>query len=171
EWAGVTQRVTVLDDSGADRVMERREIPFAYRSSGITDAIVIEVEVELAAEDPERLNERVAELFQWRQEGTPFNQPCCGSTFRNPGGVSGVVEGGPRTAGQLIEAAGFKGVREGAIEVSQMHANYFVNTGGGSAEDARRLIRRVRQAVQEQLDVTLETEVKIIGPDGHYRSP
>ena len=39
-----------------------------------------------ARSEPERLAEEVAELFRWRQEGTPFNQPCCGSVFKNPGG-------------------------------------------------------------------------------------
>ncbi len=171
EWAAVVEAVTVVDASGRDRVVLRADIPFAYRTSGLEGQVVLEARVALHPEQAERLNAEVAELFRWRQEGTPFNQPCCGSTFRNPGGVSGVVEGGPRTAGQLVEAAGLKGVREGAIEVSPMHANYFVNTGGGTAADARRLIRRARETVRERFGVELETEVKIIGPEGRYEAP
>jgi UDP-N-acetylmuramate dehydrogenase len=171
EWAAVVQAVTVVDDAGRDRVLPGKDIPFAYRTSGLGRQVVLETRVELHAEDPGELNAEVAELFRWRQEGTPFNQPCCGSTFRNPGGVSGVVEGGPKTAGQLIEAAGLKGSREGAIEVSPMHANYFVNTGDGTAADARRLIRRARKTVRERFGVDLETEVKIIGPRGRYEAP
>ena len=53
-------------------------------------------------------------MFEWRQKGTPFNQPCCGSVFKNPSGPSWKQEGGPRTAGQLIEAAGLKGIASAA---------------------------------------------------------
>ena len=47
-----------------------------------------------------------------------------------------------------------------------MHANYFVNTGSGSAGDVRALIARARDLVHARYGVTLETEVKLIGPRG-----
>ena len=113
------------------------------------------------------LDEQVAELFEWRQKGTPFNQPCCGSVFKNPSGPSWKRESGPRTAGQLIEAAGLKGFRIGGAEVSPMHANYFVNTGGATAADVRALDRAWRSGtVEEQFGVRLEPEVKLIGRAG-----
>jgi UDP-N-acetylmuramate dehydrogenase len=71
----------------------------------------------------------------------------------------------------LIEAAGLKGTREGAIEVSPLHANYFVNTGGGRADEVRRLIARTREVVQARFGVTLVPEVKLIGPNGELRAP
>jgi UDP-N-acetylmuramate dehydrogenase len=88
--------------------------------------------------------------------------------FKNPGGPSWKVTEGPRTAGQLVEAAGLKGARVGAAEVSPMHANYIVNTGGATAADVRGLIERVRTTVEAHWGVRLETEVKIIGPRGEY---
>ena len=168
EWAEVITRVTVADTLGRVSVRERSKIPFRYRWSGLDHAVVLEVEVELRAEDQRRLTEEVDELFRWRQEGTPFNQPCCGSTFKNPGGVSGVVEGGPRTAGQLIEAAGLKGHTMGGVQISPKHANYFVNTGGGTAADVRALIGYAQQTVRDRFGVELETEVKLVGVDGRY---
>jgi UDP-N-acetylmuramate dehydrogenase len=110
----------------------------------------------------------MAELFRWRQAGTPFNQPCCGSVFKNPDGPSWKRSDGPRTAGQLLEAAGFKGTRVGGAEVSAVHANYFVNTGGATAADVRRLIAQAREAVRQQFGVALETEVKIVRADGTF---
>jgi UDP-N-acetylmuramate dehydrogenase len=168
EWAEVVTRVTVADARGNVSTRQRSEIPFRYRRSGLDHVMVLEVEVELWPEDGHRLTEEVNELFRWRQEGTPFNQPCCGSTFKNPGGASGVVEGGPRTAGQLIEAAGLKGSTMGGIQVSPRHANYFVNTGGGTAADVRALIAHTRQAIRDRFGVELETEVKLVGMDGRY---
>jgi UDP-N-acetylmuramate dehydrogenase len=166
DWAAVVEQVTVLDERGADRQLHRAEIPFQYRRSGLGGQVVVEAIVQLEAAEAAEIQAEVAELFQWRQQGTPFNQPCCGSVFKNPDGPSWKREGGPRTAGQLIEAAGLKGTRVGGAEISPMHANYFVNTGGATAADVRALIALARQAVAERFGVRLETEVKLVRPDG-----
>ncbi|HYL28298.1 MAG TPA: UDP-N-acetylmuramate dehydrogenase [Gemmatimonadales bacterium] len=168
EWADVIERVTVVDADGDLRVLERREIPFTYRRSGLDRRIVVEADVVLEPQDPSRLSAEVAELFRWRQQGTPFNQPCCGSVFQNPGGASWKREGGPRTAGQLIEASGLKGFRIGGAEISLMHANYFVNTGDATAADVVALIAHARRAVEERFGIRLETEVKLIAATGEY---
>jgi len=166
EWSDFVESALVIDASGHDRVLPRADIPFAYRRSGLSSRVVLETTVRLRAEAPAVIEEEMAELFKWRSEGTPFNQPCCGSVFRNPGGASWHREGGPRTAGQLIEAAGLKGVRVGGAEISPKHANYFVNTGGATAADIRALISRAQAAVHQRFGAVLETEVKLIRPDG-----
>ena len=168
DWSEVVESVIVVDEAGTDSVLSRREIPFTYRRSGLDRRIVLETTVRLRPEEPDRLEEAVAEMFEWRQRGTPFNQPCCGSVFKNPAGPSWKREDGPRTAGQLIEAAGLKGFSMGGAQVSPMHANYFVNTGGARAADVRKLISHVQQRVEERFGVRLEPEVKLIGPRGEY---
>lgn len=170
EWAELVETVTVVEESGADRVLPRAAIPFAYRQSGLSGRIVVETTVRLRPEDPRAISAELTELFRWRSEETPFNQPCCGSVFKNPGGASWKRAAGPRTAGQLLEAAGLKGFRIGGVQISPMHANYFVNTGGATAADVRALIAHARQAVRERFGVELETEVKLIGRDGAYLS-
>ena len=168
DWSEVVQRVTVVDRSGKDSVLSREAIPFSYRRSGLEGRIVLETTVRLRPEEPHRLEEAVAEMFEWRQKGTPFNQPCCGSVFKNPAGPSWKREDGPRTAGQLIEAAGLKGFSVGGAQVSPMHANYFVNTGGATAADVRGLIELVQRVVEDRFGVKLEPEVKLIGSRGEY---
>jgi UDP-N-acetylmuramate dehydrogenase len=168
DWSEVVQRVTVVDQTGRDTVLPREEIPFTYRRSGLDGRIVAEVTVQLRPEAKEKLEESVAEMFEWRQRGTPFNQPCCGSVFKNPAGPSWKREAGPQTAGQLIEAVGLKGFTIGGAQVSPMHANYFVNTGGATAADVRRLIEHAQKVVEERFGVRLEPEVKLIGSRGEY---
>ena len=68
----------------------------------------------------------------------------------------------------LIEAAGLKGTRVGAAEVSRTHANYIVNTGGATAADVRALIELVQRQVEARSGVRLEPEVKLIGALGEY---
>jgi UDP-N-acetylmuramate dehydrogenase len=168
DWAEVVEAVTVVDHSGRDTVLMKKDIPFSYRRSGLDGRILLETRVRLRPEEPARLEEAVAEMFEWRQRGTPFNQPCCGSVFKNPAGPSWKRDDGPRTAGQLIEAAGLKGFAVGGAQVSPMHANYFVNTGGAKAADVRRLIEHVQRVVEERFGVRLEPEVKLIGSRGEY---
>jgi UDP-N-acetylmuramate dehydrogenase len=168
DWSEVVESVTVVDEAGRDSVVPRSEVPFTYRRSGLDGRVVVEAAVRLHREEQPRLDEQMTEMFEWRQSGTPFNQPCCGSVFKNPAGPSWKREGGPRTAGQLIEAAGLKGFRVGAAEVSPMHANYFVNTGGATAVDVRNLIQEVQRRVESEFGAQLEAEVKIIGARGEY---
>ncbi len=106
------------------------------------------------------------EHLRWRKRGTPFDQPCCGSVFRNP--ESGAVTSGaeeipvPCTAGRLVDRAGLRGYRVGGAEVSSKHANYIVNTGGATAADVRAVIDHVRGVVLGRFGVELGLEVKII---------
>jgi len=165
-WSDVVRSVTVALPQGGVEVRPRHDIGFAYRRSGLEGAVVLETEVQLAAEQPARLTEEVNDLFRWRQEGTPFNRPCCGSVFQNPARAPAGPDGRPMTAGRLIEAAGFKGYRAGGAEVSKLHANYIVNTGEATAADVRRAIAEVQAGVAARFGVQLETEVKLIRPDG-----
>jgi UDP-N-acetylmuramate dehydrogenase len=168
DWAAVVETVTVVHPSGDTQVLGRDHIPFSYRRSGLGPSVVVGTTVRLRPEDPARIGTELEEMYRWRREGTPFNQPCCGSVFQNPAGPSWKQEGGPRTAGQLIEAAGLKGFRRGGAEVSPMHANYVVNTGDATAADVKALIREARQRVADRFGVRLETEVKLIGRWGEY---
>jgi UDP-N-acetylmuramate dehydrogenase len=170
DWAAVVETVTVVHPSGDTEVLGRDHIAFAYRRSGLGRSIVVGTTVRLRPEDPARIGAELEEMYRWRREGTPFNQPCCGSVFQNPGGPSWKREAGPRTAGQMIEAAGLKGFRIGGAEVSPMHANYFVNTGDATAADVKALIAHARQRVADQYGVRLETEVKLIGRWGDYEA-
>lgn len=166
EWADVVRRVTVVDLNGVDRVLDRGEIPFRYRRSGLERVVVLETEVALQPAEPALLQQEVGDLFEWRQRGTPFNQPCCGSTFTNPDLPPGGHAGGLRSAGQFLDAADLKGHTIGAVQVSPLHANYFVNLGGGTADDVRRLIEHTRDRVRDRFGVRLELEVKVVSPAG-----
>lgn len=168
DWAEVVESVTVVDAAGRDAVLPRSEVPFTYRRSGLDGRVVLEATVRLRQTEQRHLDEQIAEMFDWRQKGTPFNQPCCGSVFKNPSGPSWKREGGPRTAGQLIEAAGLKGCRVGGAEISPMHANYFVNTGAATAAHVRALIEQAQRVVEDRFGVRLEPEVKLIGATGEY---
>ncbi len=165
EWRDVVDRVLVVDPDGSDRVVAAADAGFTYRRSALGHVVVLETTVALHPADGAALDAETEELYRWRRDGTPFNQPCCGSVFKNPSVPADWPER-PRTSGQFIEATGCKGLREGGAEVSPMHANYFVNTGGATAADVTGLMREVRRRVEDRWGVRLEPEVKLIRADG-----
>jgi UDP-N-acetylmuramate dehydrogenase len=155
EFAEIVTEVTVMDGKGKTRTIPRKQISYKYRGSNLGDVIVLETKLQLGEESPAKLKELQAKLFRWRKAGTPFDQPCAGSTFKNPGGN--------KTAGMLIDEVGLKGFRMGGVQVSPMHANYFVNMGNGTAADVLRLIEHVQKTVAKKAGVELQLEIKVLG--------
>lgn len=66
-------------------------------------------------------------------------------------------------AGRLIDAAGMKGQRVGNVQVSNVHANFFVNLGGATARETLRLVELTQAAVREKFKVELELEIQLVG--------
>src|SRR6184192_1572066 len=155
EFAEVLTEATVMDAKGKIRQVLRKQISFKYRSSNLGNVIVVEAKLALIEEPPAKLKELQARLLRWRKAGTPFDQPCAGSVFKNPGG--------PRTAGALIDECGLKGFTIGGAQVSPLHANYIVSTGTATASDVLKLIEHVRKTVAKKTGVELELEIKVIG--------
>ncbi len=154
DFATVVQSVTLLNAAGEFEERPRKAIPFTYRRSGLDGTVVLATTLKLEEERADRLKADQALMLKKRREGTPFDQPCCGSVFKNPDLM---------TAGRLIEKCGLKGRRVGAAEISQMHANYIVNKGGASADDVLKLIDVARTAVFKEFGLELELEVKVLG--------
>jgi UDP-N-acetylmuramate dehydrogenase len=155
EFAEVLTECTVMDARGKIRQIPRKQISFKYRSSNLGSVVVLEAKLALIEEPPAKLKEVQGRLFRWRKAGTPFDQPCCGSVFKNPSGT--------RTAGTLIDECGLKGFTVGGAQVSPLHANYIVNTGSATASDVLKVIDHVRKTVAKRTGVELELEVKVVG--------
>jgi UDP-N-acetylmuramate dehydrogenase len=157
EMKDVVFDIDVLDRTGRHlRKLAHDQLDFRYRGlRGLEPGSVI-VAARLQIEESERakVQSEVDRLLAHRQASQPIDIPSCGSVFRNPPG---------HFAGQLIEAAGLKGEREGAAEISSVHANFIVNHGGATASDVIRLIERARARVAEETGTRLETEVKLLG--------
>ena len=150
---------TVLGLDG--KVVERPNewFEFDYRLSRIKREPVGQRPVVLAATfdlprgDPEALVVKVEEILEWRRMRHPAGATM-GSTFKNPPDSH---------AGYLIEQAGLRGYRVGGVQVSELHGNFFVNTGGATAADVLALIEHVRAEVKRQFGVELELEIELVG--------
>ena len=105
-------------------------------------------------QDPAAVSARTSANLHSRTSTQPYQQPSCGSVFRNPE---------PQKAGQLIEALGLKGLSIGGAQVSPLHANFIVNTGEATAADIDALIKLVQERVLSGTGIALHPEVKRLG--------
>ena len=155
EMKDVVTEVELFDPARGFATVAASALRFAYRRAELPpDAVVVSATFATAAEAPEKIRERQQQGLARRRATQPVDQPSCGSVFVNPPGDF---------AGRLIEAAGLKGARAGGAMISDVHANFIVNTGGATAADVLALIERAREAVLARSGIALETEVKIVG--------
>ncbi len=158
DFSQVTLGVELVAPDGTVGSLPGAEVPWEYRSSGLHGSVVIGATLQLTPADPKQLHEEIEQHLRWRKAGTPFNEPCCGSVFRNPAAATAES----RTAGQLIDGLGLKGHRVGGAQVSPKHANYIVNSGDATAGDVLALIEQVREKVFAEYGVELQLEVQVI---------
>ena len=126
---------------------QKSEIEYGYRKTSLNEVVFEAVFEAQKGYSPERY-----EMFNQMRSNQP-NDPSAGSCFKNPLNDY---------AGRLIEEVGLKGVRQGAMAFSEVHANFLVNTGGGTYEDALMLIREAQIRVQREFNIELQCEVVII---------
>ncbi len=147
----------------ADGVERRRpsQLGFAYRRSNLGPGeVVSEASFQLAEGEVAEIKGRLAEMRGMRRDAQPSGIKTFGSTFRNP---SDDERAGGRTAGQLLEAAGCRGLQVGSARFSEKHANFVENAGGATTADILSLMAEGRRRVHERFGVTLEPEVQVLG--------
>jgi UDP-N-acetylmuramate dehydrogenase len=128
---------------------------FEYRKTGIADDwIFLGAIFEGRHDEPAAVRARMDALVEEREAAQPVKTRTGGSTFKNPPG---------HKAWQLIDAAGCRGLKHGAAQVSEMHCNFLINLGGATAADIETLGETVRRRVRENSGVELEWEIKRIG--------
>ena len=146
-------KVMTLD--GDMKRIQRNEVEFGYRHSSLRDdEILVSVRFKFKKGTAEEIHDLKSKASQSRKTTQPLRFRSAGSVFKNPP---------EKSAGQLIDQAGLKGTRVGGAEISEKHANFFVNHGDASSEDVAELIRLARQTVREQFNIELELEIKTLG--------
>ena len=132
----------------ADGYKQKGEISHGYRFAALGG---IALEAVFDAKN-KGFDAQLFEELKNARKNQPKN-PSAGSCFKNPVG---------NFAGKLIEEAGMKGYRIGGMAFSDIHANFLVNLGDGTVEDALEIIELAQKKVFENSGINLELEVKIV---------
>jgi len=133
------------------------KMDYGYRTSVLKrehpPVIILSAILALRKGEEQAIRTKMEQFSEQRRETQPQGASM-GSMFKNPPGEK---------AGRLIEAAGLKGSSVGPTEISNQHANYFINHGQARAEDMKALINLVKNTVAEKFGISLELEVELIG--------
>ncbi|MEX2218692.1 MAG: UDP-N-acetylmuramate dehydrogenase [Phycisphaerales bacterium] len=179
QTADVVTRVHGLTRGGREVYLDRAQIDFGYRHSGLEGVIITSVEMRLRPGDPALLRDRLKEVMEYKKRTQPMAERSAGCCFKNPvvprerakaeGWLGAETQHGngkaPATvrvsAGMLIDRAGCKGMSVGGAEVSPWHANFFVVKPGAKARDVIALMGLVTGRVAEKFGIEIEPEVVV----------
>lgn len=167
ELGRVLEWVDVCTAGGTDR-RAPEDLDFSYRRSNLRPGeVVSRASFGLADGDVDEIKATLATMRGQRREAQPSGIKTFGSTFKNPADDER-AEG--RTAGQLLEAAGCRGLEVGGARFSPKHANFVENAGSATTADILALMAEGRRRVHDAFGVVLEPEVQVLGevdwPDG-----
>jgi UDP-N-acetylmuramate dehydrogenase len=136
------------------------EVRWDYRRTSFKEGeLLLGCTLRLAADDPEKIKERMEEAKRKRFATQPHGARSAGCFFKNPPG-SGL------STGKMIDEMGMKGERRGGALVSPVHANFIVTEGEGArAADAYALAEEIRERFRREHGIELEYEVELWGAE------
>ena len=143
------------------------DLNFRYRQTDLPEGwVLVEATFKGQSGAPEALEARMAEQIAKRDATQPTKDRTAGSTFRNPVGYSSTGQADDThelKAWKVIDDAGLRGARRRGAQMSEMHPNFLVNTGGATAADLEGLGEEVRKKVFQNSGICLEWEIMRVG--------
>lgn len=148
-------RAEAVTLQGTIVMLERDEMHYSYRHYGGPKGLIFTRAWFATSDDaPEAIHARIEQIQKSREATQPIREKTGGSTFKNPEG---------HKAWQLVDAAGCRGLNVGDAQMSELHANFMINTGAATAADLEALGEQVRARVKAHSGVQLDWEIKRIG--------
>ena len=169
--ADMLHELRIVTRSGRVETLPAGVLDLRYRQSTLPQgAVIVQAIFRAAKGDPEALEAKMAEQIVRRDASQPTKDRSAGSTFRNPLGRSSTGAANDThelKAWKLIDDAGMRGAKLGGAQMSQMHSNFLINTGGATAADLENLGEDVRKKVFQSSGITLEWEIMRVGETLH----
>ncbi len=148
--------VTVYDALDGEEVrLKKDDVAFYYRDSELKrqNLTVLEAKFNFMHCDKNEIYDKIFQIKSSRMNTQPINSKNLGSVFKRTEGYA---------ASYLVDQCGFKGKRVGKISVSEKHAGFFINEGGGTARDFLELLEIVKNKVKERYGIELEEEFELL---------
>ncbi len=155
------QRVRVFTQTRGLTWLEPGEFKTDYRKFRVVDKalngsglfIISQVELELVKDTRDSIKARMRQHKNTKRATQPIEAHSAGCVFKNPAP--------DKPAGMLLDKAGFKGKRVGDMAFSEKHANFLINLGQGTSQQAMELIEMAKSTVAAEFGLELEQEVKV----------
>ncbi|WP_420023502.1 UDP-N-acetylmuramate dehydrogenase [Cereibacter azotoformans] len=161
--------VQAITREGRAVTLPAADLGLAYRQSRLPEGwVLVEATFRADAGDPAALARRMDEQIARRDSSQPTRERSAGSTFRNPAGFSSTGRADDThelKAWKLIDEAGMRGARRGGAQMSEMHSNFLINTGGATAADLEGLGEEVIKRVFQSSGIELQWEIMRVGEE------
>lgn len=154
EISEFVKNVWVLKD-GKIQKYTAKQMGFKYRKSRvlIDGGIIVKASFCLKVKSTSEIEQLQNQIFAYRKCCQPYGTYNAGSIFKKSNGIS---------AGKTIDKLGLKSVKIGDIQISDKHANFFINLGNGKSADLHKLIETTKAIVKSQENIDLEEEVVFV---------
>jgi UDP-N-acetylmuramate dehydrogenase len=149
---GLVREVSVLDYKGRLKLLKAKSLKFAYRKSNLNEYIVLGAKLQLCTKAKDVIVARLKGYLAQRSKTQDKGVPSAGCIFKNPS---------QGAAGRIIELCGLKGRVKGGAAISELHANFILNTGRANSRDVLSLMNLMRKEAKKRFQVNLEPEIKI----------
>lgn len=164
----VLYQAKIIDQKGNIKIVDAAYFDFGYDQSILqkTHDTVISATFLLSAEDKASLWEKAQASMEYRKTTQPMGVKTAGCTFRNISLADAMRIPTPnhiKSAGYLVDQTGMKGYQIGQMKLSDKHANFMLNLGGATAQDAKGLIDEAQKRVKEMFHVDIHPEVVLMG--------
>ncbi len=157
--------VQAVDRQGNRVALSHADMGYSYRNTTADKGLIFTGAVfEGVPEEHDNILQAMQAVQHHRETVQPIREKTGGSTFKNPL---------PHSSWKLVDEAGMRGFSVGGAQMSEMHCNFMINTGGASAHDLETLGETVREKVYRQSGVLLSWEIKRLGrfADGQIVEP
>jgi len=134
--------------------IEKKDLDFSYRRLNLLD-IIVAARLTLKEENQKVIEETFKQNLSQKNATQPVSLASAGCFFKNP--TSG------KSAGELIEKSGLKGMKIKDAMVSQTHANFIVNINNATCNDILLLKQQIQKIVFNKFHIKLKTEVRVKG--------
>ena len=157
EISNCLESVELIDpDKNKVIKLSKSEFDFSYRSSSFKNGSILLSALFHMDYSDKKIIEDSSKIAQFgRKDTQPLKYRSAGSVFKNPSKEN--------PAGMLIDKAGLKGLTIGGAQISEKHANFFINKENAKANDMLMLIKKAKNMVKEKFDVDMNLEVKLMG--------
>ena len=183
EMRDVVESVEVFDAStGLIKNFSHAECGFGYRDSFFKthpELIIVSVVLRLHAGEDDAIEQEIRRITQERVLKQDIGSKCCGCIFKNaewprdPSEREALMSRFPELgafwdratlpSALLIDHAGLKGMHAGNVCISEKHANFFINKGGGTSDEVVALIAVAKKEVRKKYGIDLQEEIHMIG--------
>jgi len=148
--------VDFITERGELQIIKKEELSFSYRTSSFQRMTGAIVGATFSLSPSTNARQKQIEIVNYRKKTQPYGEKSAGCVFRNPH---------CNCAGKLIEESQLKGASVGGAKVSEVHANFIVNSGGASSKEVLELIEMIKHQVKEKFGQELESEIRFIPYD------